>query len=96
MKSIKEFGRMKICGLKVKKGNWYEVKHISVPSDIWLFKLYDIEGGYLFQEGMSFVLNDGKVKDSYSSQYPLCHLYNVIGIERVSLDYVRCLGLILD
>ena len=88
---------MRICGLKVKKGNWYDVKLISGGSDIWLFKLYGIDGNYLLQEGMSFVLTDGVVRDSYSCQgndyYKLCNISDVIGIDRVSLGYVRGLGI---
>lgn len=98
MRSLKGLGEFNICGLSLRKGYWYEVKIGSYSSDVWIFKLYGIVNGRLLQEGLSYVMTNGVIRDSYdcrgNDSHPLCFVSDVVNIKRVSLRYVRDLGIV--
>jgi hypothetical protein len=98
MRSLKDLGEFKVCDLSLRKGYWYEVKCDEYSSDVWIFKLYGIVNDKLLQEGLSYVITNGVLRDSYDCGdegfYPLCFVSNVVTIKRVSLRYIRGFGIV--
>ena len=98
MRSLKGLGEFKVCDLSLRKGYWYEVKLGNYTSDVWIFKLYGIVNDRLLQEGLSYVITNGVLRDSYDCGgnvfHPLCYVSDVVTIKRVSLRYRRDFGIV--
>lgn len=98
MRSLKGLREFNVCGSSLRKGYWYEAKVGTYSSDVWIFKLYGVVNGRLLQEGLSYVMTNGVIRDSYdcgwNNFHPLCFVSDVVNIKRVSLGYVRDLGIV--